>query len=70
MPTPRKPWPHASEWARLDCIVLAEATVRILLDVMDKSDDPATLRRLMKAIEQQHKIINDLKECKHVSKSS
>jgi hypothetical protein len=44
--------------------------VRILLDVMDKSDDPATLRRLMKAIEQQHKIINDLKECKHVSKSS
>jgi hypothetical protein len=50
MATPRKKWPHEAEWARSDSIAAATRGRESLVEGLETVHDPATLRRMGKAI--------------------
>lgn len=64
MTTPRKKWPHACEWARLDCIALARRGRAELVGMIDEVESPVVLRRLAKALDAFREIEQRLVEVK------
>ena len=56
---PRK-WPNLAAWAREDSIALARQGRRVLVDVLDRIDDPIALRNIAKAIDNYREIESKL----------
>lgn len=68
MATQRKKWPHEVEWARLDCIALAQVGRQALIAILEQTHDARTLRAITKACESFREIeakMNEAKENNH-----
>jgi hypothetical protein len=50
MATPAKRWPNQAEWARCDCIAIAQRGRQSLAEILENVNDPVLLRRIGKAI--------------------
>ncbi len=65
MATPRKKWPQACEWARLDAIALAEQGERILDALLDELDNVHHVRQVGRVISKLQTIRMKLTICKN-----
>lgn len=50
MATPKKPWPHEANWARLDSITLAQEAAEILETLADDLDNVHQVRMVRQAV--------------------
>ncbi len=64
MATPRKPWPHECDWARMDSITLARDGRQGLVSELERIQDVSLMRSVTKAIEAFREIEEKLKSCK------
>lgn len=64
MATPQKKWPQNAEWARMDAIVLAEQSWRMLDALLDELDNAHLVRQLGRVMANQKEIKFKLTVCR------
>lgn len=59
-----KKWPHYAEWSRLDAIEYAEVIADRVSKIVERENDPATLRELNVVLTNAYQIIRKLEAVK------